>query len=74
MTSISQIPRDDLDYFISNNNILISNNDLIFKLLELGKYLPNSIPDSMVDWIIAHNLITLNIQIPFYNDLYEMSN
>ncbi len=65
MTSISQIHKEDLNFFISKNHILIPNDNLIFKLLKSGKYLPNSIPNSMIYWIIAHHLITLNISNSF---------
>jgi hypothetical protein len=58
MTSIRQIPLEDLKKIIVDNE-LISDTDEIYKLgwdlIKSGKI--NKAPQSVIDWIIAYNLL-----------------
>ena len=67
MISITQIPIEDIELFISKNNYDIPDNNkdmynLANNLLRTAKYYP----DIIIDWIIAHNLIILGTKVPIH--------
>ena len=74
MTSIYDIPKEDIDIFIENNNDIIHKKEydpylITFKTIKSGNYLPGTVPDKIIDWIIAYNLIIKGVNIPKYNVL-----
>jgi hypothetical protein len=69
MTSIYDIPYEDIKFFISNNNVIIpSDKNSAYKLALSLIEDPNSKGHtrSIVEWIIAYNLIQNNVDIPTY--------
>ena len=78
MTSIRQIPYDDIELFLLTNNIDLSSdvnvNYNIAKRLVKNSKTKFEI-SSVVEWMIAHNLIVLKANIPTYrkSDILEMS-
>jgi len=78
MTSIRQVPYDDIELFLLTNNIDPSsdvnvNYNLAKKLVKNTE--TNFEIVSVVEWMIAHNLIILKFDIPIYrkSDILEMS-
>lgn len=70
MADIRDIPFEDIELFLSGNNITIPKNidDMYVKasnLLKSGK--ADFYPDNVIKWAMAYNLIQLNINIPKYN-------
>ena len=67
MTSITDIPIDDVELFLSSNGFTITDDpydqiwDLINKNIEYDFY-----PDSVIDWMIAYNLHQRKVKIPKY--------
>lgn len=79
MTSIHQIPYEDIELFLLTNDIDPSqdinvNYDIAMKLIK--KPNTNFEIDSIVEWMIAHNLLVLKYNIPKYNksEVLEMDN
>src|SRR5688572_7431350 len=67
MTSLIQIPIEDIELFITKNGYDIPNNNkdlynLAHKLLKSAKYYP----DIIIDWMIAHNVIVLGTKVPIH--------
>lgn len=79
MTSIYQIPYEDIELFLLTNDIDPSqdiniNYKLALKLVK--KSTTNFEIDSIVEWMIAHNVIILKYNIPEYkkSEILEMNN
>ena len=68
MTSIYDIPRKDIEIFLLDNNQNIESNDedykLVFALLKDKKAIRHTI--SIVEWMIAHNLLIKKINVKNY--------
>lgn len=69
MTSITDIPYKEIESFLSSNNVNISddidkNYNKAWTLLQNGKY--EYIPDDIILWMIAYNLVLLKVKIPKY--------
>jgi hypothetical protein len=69
MTDITDIPYDDVILFFKNNNRKVPNSkkqayDLLAKLIQTKDY--DYYTDSIIDWIMAYNLIQLKVIIPKY--------
>lgn len=69
MTSIIDVPLEDIKSFLKNNNIKIFVKDKddyakAFDLIVNGKGV--GYPDSIIDWIIAHNLANSDKEIKHY--------
>ena len=77
MTSITDIPIDDVELFLSSNGFTITDNpyeqiwSLINKNIEYDFY-----PDSVIDWMIAYNLHQRNVKIQKYkrSEILSMDN
>lgn len=70
MTSIGDVPYEDIKLFLKRNNIRISSNEKnnyneVFKIIKAGK--GQDYPDSLIDWIIAYNLLTGKIHVNRYS-------
>lgn len=70
MTSIKDIPFEDIKSFLSNNNIGIPKNvdnayKTTFDLMKSGK--AKFYPDNVITWMMAYNLIKLKKDIPIYS-------
>lgn len=79
MTSIHQIPYEDIELFLLTNDIdpyqdINVNYDIAMKLIKNTD--TNFEIDSIVEWMIAHNLTVLKYNIPKYNksEVLEMDN
>jgi hypothetical protein len=69
MTSITDVPLEDIKLFLTKNNVKIPTNnksiyDTAFSMIITGK--GNYYPDSLIDWIIAHNLLNEGKDIRIY--------
>lgn len=78
MTSIRQIPYEDIELFLLTNDIDLSsdiniNYDLAYKLMKKAD--SNFEIESILEWMIAHNLIVLKYEIPKYkkSEILELS-
>lgn len=81
MTSIYDIPIYDIKLFLIENRIGSPKDenkayDEAFKLMGKLNTSFNNVPISISEWILAHNVITKNTDVPTYslNDLEEMNN
>jgi len=65
MTSIKQIPLEDLKKIIPDDELILKTDDEIYKLgwdlIKSGK--TNNAPDSVIDWILAYNILKKNSNI-----------
>jgi len=71
MTSIHDIPIDDIILFLRGNNIPVPETDRVAyrearKLMKNPKLL--FYPPSIIEWMIAYNLILTKIKIPNYTE------
>jgi len=78
LISIYDVPQKDISLFLEQNEIFIDDEDpyqIAFKMLESNEYLVDSVPDNIIDWMIAYNLNISKIKIPTYNlyDIYLLS-
>lgn len=67
---------DEIELFLSGNDISLSNDiykvyDDALKLIKSGK--AEYYPDSVIQWMIAYNLVQLNVDIPIYKESYVLS-
>lgn len=70
MTSITDVPYEDIKLFLTKNNVRISSNeknnyDTVLKMIKAGK--GTNHPDSLIDWIIAYNLLNDKIHVNRYS-------
>ena len=70
MTSIRDIDVNDLKLFLRVNDINLNNNEEIYEkamgLMKSRRTKYAGVPDSIIEWMMAHNLIKLNTKIPAY--------
>lgn len=71
MTSVHDIPIEDIKLFLRGNNILVPDTDRLAyrearNLMKSTKLL--FYPPSIVEWITAHNLIVSKVKIPNYTE------
>jgi hypothetical protein len=81
MTSIYDIPKKDVDAFFEKNKNMVNYIDpdpyiTLFEMIKSENYIPYSVPNKIVDWIISYNLKLNNVKINEYNilDIYSLSN
>lgn len=68
MTSIRDVSLEDIKSFLVKNDLIIPKNDIYiydyaFDIIKKGT---NYYPDSVIEWIMAHNLINSNVEIRRY--------
>jgi hypothetical protein len=80
MTSILDIPIDDVKKFLQTNDISISKNvetmyDDAFKLMEDPNTSYYKVPRIIIEWMLAYNLMITKIDIPTYSisDIEKMN-
>ena len=77
MTSIYDIPYKDIQIFLLANNINIQNNkqDYNKTMILLNDKKAKGHTTSIIEWILAHNLLINNVDIPYYtiNQIDDMS-
>lgn len=75
--NIEDIPYVDVLSFLTNNNIPIpADRDKIYdKAFGLFHKNPEFYPDSVIEWLMAYNLLQSNVNIPFYakDDIYSLN-
>ena len=73
MTSIYDIPYEDIQIFLLVNDINNKNEsyDIALELLKDKKSVGHTI--SIIEWMMAHNLLINKINIPIYN-IWEIDN
>lgn len=69
MSDINDIPYEDVLRFLRNNNQKVPYDkeqayDLLFELIQTNDY--DYYTNSIIEWIMAYNLLQLNIKIPKY--------
>lgn len=70
-----QIPYSDVSKFLTNNRINFKNEEDAYNQLKilLKTGIGKNYPVSILEWIIAHNILLNNINIPYYTS-YEIDN
>lgn len=71
MTSVYDIPIDDIILFLRGNNIPVPESDKeayreARKLMKVPKLL--FYPPSVITWMVAHNLLITKVKIPNYTE------
>lgn len=67
MVDIRDVPSNDIYIFLKENNKSNENAyDIAFELMKNTNTSYNNIPDSILEWMKAYNLIQLEIEIPSY--------